>query len=498
MNQNPPNYPGNQGQGAPNGSGWNYGYQNVNQQPPYPQQQYQPQGMQQPYQQTGYQPQGMPQQQYQQPPYQQPGYPPQGVPQQPYQQTGYQPQGMPQQQYPQQGMQPPYQQPGYPPQGVPQYPPQGVPQQQYQQPTGFPQGVPQPYQQMNGNNRTIYGTGGYRAGYEADPEPAQQPKRFNFDFRMAAKVVLIGVLPILFALAMLFGGIPALKWVFIVLAVVSVAAIWVRPLVAENTRFTLSAVYGALVIVALVSALTGTAPGDTKNTSSPAGAQSGQVASGGQADSVLTETPTPSPSPTPTARLSDIEAVRQVESFFYFWQNNQLEQMVELCSPAWKSSVQTPNNSLFVILANRKVENYVTERISGTENDASRTVTIVATINKSNGQEPMKYRFAVVMQKENEMWYVDPRSLDSQEAAEETPTATPSPSPTPTEYIVVTSSTKLYYNPDGGSKYHANANCPSANARYLPFKGVFTYGEINNKPYSDLEPCNRCNAPVRQ
>ena len=36
MNQNPPNYPGNQGQGAPNGSGWNYGYQNVNQQPPYP------------------------------------------------------------------------------------------------------------------------------------------------------------------------------------------------------------------------------------------------------------------------------------------------------------------------------------------------------------------------------------------------------------------------------------------------------------------------------
>ena len=493
MNQNPTNYPGNQGQGAQNGSGWNYGYQNVNQQPPYPQQQYPQQGAQQQYAQPQYPPQGV-QQQYQQPQYQQPVYGQQGMPQPQYQQpqysqqTGYAPQGVPQ-----------YQQPGYPPQGVPQYPPQGVQPPQYQQPTGFPQGVPQPYPQMNGNNRTIYGTGGYRAGYDTDPEPAEQKKSFNFDFRMAAKVVLIGVLPILFALSMLFGSIPALKWVFVVLAAVSVAAIWIRPLVAENTRFTLSAVYGALAIVALVSALTGTAPGDAKNASTVTGGQSGTVAAGGQvADDQYTETPTPSPTPTPTPRLSDIEAVRQVESFFYFWQNNQLEQMVELCSPAWKSSVQTPNNSLFVILANRKVEDYVTERISGSENDVSRTVTIVATINKSNGQEPMKYRFAVVMQKENDMWYVDPRSLDSQEAAEETPTATPSPSPTPTEYIVVTNSTKLYYNPDGGSKYHANANCPSANARYLPFKGEFTYGEINNKPYSDLEPCNRCNAPVRQ
>lgn len=56
----------------------------------------------------------------------------------------------------------------------------------------------------------------------------------------------------------------------------------------------------------------------------------------------------------------------------------------------------------------------------------------------------------------------------------------------------------LYYNPDGGSKYHVDMNCPSTNPKYLPFKGQFTYAELNDGAYKQLTPCNVCDAPLRE
>ena len=55
----------------------------------------------------------------------------------------------------------------------------------------------------------------------------------------------------------------------------------------------------------------------------------------------------------------------------------------------------------------------------------------------------------------------------------------------------------LYYNPDGGTKYHLDQNCKSTHAKYLPMKGHFTYGEINDAKYANLSPCNVCAAPLR-
>ena len=57
--------------------------------------------------------------------------------------------------------------------------------------------------------------------------------------------------------------------------------------------------------------------------------------------------------------------------------------------------------------------------------------------------------------------------------------------------------TVLYYNPDGGSRYHVDMNCPSTNPRYLPFSGQFTYAEVNDEAYILLMPCNVCDAPLR-
>ncbi len=55
----------------------------------------------------------------------------------------------------------------------------------------------------------------------------------------------------------------------------------------------------------------------------------------------------------------------------------------------------------------------------------------------------------------------------------------------------------LYYNPDGGQYYHKDQNCSSVKNKYLPLTG-FTYGELENSPYSKLTPCSRCNPPKRK
>ena len=55
----------------------------------------------------------------------------------------------------------------------------------------------------------------------------------------------------------------------------------------------------------------------------------------------------------------------------------------------------------------------------------------------------------------------------------------------------------LYYNPDGGTKYHKDQNCKSTHAKYLPMKGHFTYAEVNDEKYAKLSPCNVCGAPLR-
>ncbi len=55
---------------------------------------------------------------------------------------------------------------------------------------------------------------------------------------------------------------------------------------------------------------------------------------------------------------------------------------------------------------------------------------------------------------------------------------------------------RLYYNPNGGSNYHAADNCKGVKDEYLPLAGSFTYGELNDEKYKKLTPCPYCN-PLR-
>ena len=51
--------------------------------------------------------------------------------------------------------------------------------------------------------------------------------------------------------------------------------------------------------------------------------------------------------------------------------------------------------------------------------------------------------------------------------------------------------TPLYYNPNGGSNYHSVANCTHVKKAYLPLT-AFTYGELDDPPYSKLTACPYC------
>jgi len=57
-------------------------------------------------------------------------------------------------------------------------------------------------------------------------------------------------------------------------------------------------------------------------------------------------------------------------------------------------------------------------------------------------------------------------------------------------------STPLYYNPQGGQYYHADAECNGVRERYRPLTG-FTYGELEEPMYKKFGPCPFC-VPVKR
>ena len=498
------NYPPAQGY-APNGGyapndayGQGYAPQNGYGQPQYGQQGYA--GYQQPYGQQGYQQpygqQGYEQQGYQQP-YDQQGY------QQPYGQQGYQqPYGQQpyqQQPYDQQGFvqpggyQQPYEQQGYQ-QPNPAYNQQGYSQQNPQE-TDLP--PEQQYAQYTPDGQRVYPTSG-RSGFRVQPAA-----RREIPWDTIAKVLMFGVLPILFILSMVFAW-TAVKWIVLVGAVASIAAMWLRELVTPNARLVLSLLLASAAVVCLVSALA-TNASDNQNPAQPN--QSGQMqqgsTSGNNLDVNLTATDTPNPAPTPTATPVDDseECYAQLHSFFTLWKNNAISQMVNLTSPSWRSSIKGGTDAVTQklfgeVLTNRTPVSWDFTAITGTSNDIARMVTVRAVINKNNTLGESVYLWKVRMVKEDGVWYVDPATLQSNEQES---TATPT-NALATQPVLNTSHPDLliYYNPAGGTFYHIDPNCESVNPKYRPLSGVIKWSQIEDDPYDKLEQCKRCGAPLRE
>ncbi|MEG2604092.1 MAG: hypothetical protein RSB91_04110, partial [Clostridia bacterium] len=71
------------------------------------------------------------------------------------------------------------------------------------------------------------------------------------------------------------------------------------------------------------------------------------------------------------------------------------------------------------------------------------------------------------------------------------------PAPRTTVSPAPPGSTTLYYNTNGGSFYHLDANCSKVRSEYLPLTGTFLYSELENDPYKKLQPCLACGAPTQ-
>lgn len=67
--------------------------------------------------------------------------------------------------------------------------------------------------------------------------------------------------------------------------------------------------------------------------------------------------------------------------------------------------------------------------------------------------------------------------------------------PEPFMEYPVSPDTVLYYNPNGGHYYHADQNCSSIKARFLPLQGSMTYAELDEPQFAELTPCKHCNPP---
>ena len=448
---------------------------------------------------NGY-PQGYaPQQGYPQPGQQ--GYPPQQGYPQGYGQQGYAPQqGYPQQGYaPQQnpyGQQGGYAQNGYAPQqGYPQQGQNGYAQQPYQQtypPTYSP--TQQPAQMYRGNQTPP----------EQQQNQQQKKPKPNLSPETIALMVVGGVLPVLFILGMALPGAAALKWVFVVLTAAAIAYVWARNALKGNMKLTVSLIFGALAVIALVSALTGGAPRDQQNPGSGSNQHQNQnlggdgPLGGGLLDDLhLEDVTTPYPAATEVPAIEEGMARQQLESFFYMWQvNTMYDNLISLTAPSWQRSVAEPKTALFGILLNRTPIDYEITAMTGTDQDTSRTATVRATIDRHDNRDPEVYLYTVVMTKEDGYWYVDPRSLESQERESAT---TAGVNTTPTQYPLNTAAAgmTLYYNPDGGSYYHIDPECKSAAKENLPFKGSFSWEQINDDAYKGLKNCTTCGAPLR-
>jgi len=378
-----------------------------------------------------------------------------------------------------------------------------APQGMVYQPYGQQQYMTQ--QPMNQQSGPMGGYPGYGGGNQPPEQPPGKKEKPPVNIENWLKMLLYIILPLVFVLciALRDEGFNILRYLFLTACAASIGMLWYRQSFTPSLRAGATIGYGLMCLVVVVMMLTGsnsdvvTAGANITPQPTPAITEEpSDDALGYQADQAPTTT-----APVETAPEDTEEGLR-LAAFMDNWANNDIEAMLNYVMPSWRSAKTDAATSLFIIIANRTPVEYEIEDISGSSGDTSRAITMTASIDKNNGNDPVRYRFVILMDKEDGDWYVDPNSLSTNDTD---PTDTPIPDnvdaiyteqPRMTVTPVPPDSTVLYYNPNGGKYYHADPECEAVNEKYLPM-ATFTYGEINDAPYSALTPCLKCNAPSR-
>ena len=358
---------------------------------------------------------------------------------------------------------------------------------------------------MNGNrgqytSAPLYNMKNKRPTQPAQPgEEPQQPGKRRFTL---LSILLSVVLPILFLLALLIQD-NTLRWVFLLATGISLAAMWLLRAFVKNARGTLTVVYGALaVVIGLALFMNSQAP-EARNASSIRASQGALFTDpdAGLGALLSQEEPTETPD---VFTVTISAAQQQLEAFLEVWAQGKIPDMLTYCVPSWVAQQQSPESTLYQKIRSSRPVSYQVESVQGSDGDSSRTITLRVSMAELGSTEPVLKRLQVFMVRVNNVWYVDPKSLDGtniDEAAESeamsrpmiattiAPTATPAPA-------TAESNITLYYNPDGGKYYHASKSCSAVDERYWPLK-EFSYADLNSQQFKNLLRCTKCGAPER-
>ena len=380
----------------------------------------------------------------------------------------------------------------------------------YQAPTGYAQGYNAAYTQMGRQQapmNPLQEQGGQvplnGGGYVPQPVPVRKQP---FVLTDAYLLIICATLLVFFVLGMFINGMGAMKWVFLLLTAGTAAALWLKNLTDNNKRLCFSIVFGVLALVTIIGLVTGGQ--GTKKTNPQQQQQQQQTVQQdytGNAGAVENNpygavanntavTPAPAEIETPIPEGGEEEIKRRVVEFMTLWSGNDIPGMLKYCHIDWQNKQENVQQALFSVTKNRIPKDFKFLSLSGTAYDTMRTVNAEVNMDKNDGKDPKKYLMEISVKKgEDDQWYIDPSSMVTNE--EEVVTVTPVPEATPT--METTSNTILYYNPEGGSKYHRDPNCKTTNSKYLPMQGQFTYGELLQGAHSELKPCHICLAPER-
>lgn len=363
------------------------------------------------------------------------------------------------------------------------------------------------------SNRPNYSSSPAGSSKALDRKP--KPKKSKREWNQLLLMVFFIVLPVIGLLAVFFQPI---RWIFMVLVIAALALMWMVHAFLFPGRMILSAIYGLAFVFTLVTALSAGSAGknqikhtDFLNTTPIPSATS---AFSSMYNTMGTSVPTgyyEDTSDVISVTVSDPYAAEEssgeksgaeiaLESFMEKWRKSIVADMIDLTAPSWRVQQENPSQTLYWKFGQKPLSEWSqVGEPTGTEASTARTISVVADVNYNNSLRT--YQYDAVLLYENGEWYVDPNSLSTgvliaKPTATPDPDATPTPAPTPTPEPTTNPKTKMYYNKNGGSFYHAEAECPSVGKKYLPLAS-FEFSKLSESPYNKLKPCDECGAPTK-
>lgn len=363
------------------------------------------------------------------------------------------------------------------------------------------------------SNRPNYSQSPAGSSKALDRKP--RPRKPKREWNQLLLMVFFIVLPVIGLLAVFFQPV---RWIFMILVIAALALMWLVHAFLFPGRMILSAIYGLALVFTLVTALsaggakknpvkhtdflnTTPVPAATSAFSSMYNTMGTSVPAGYYEDLNAADT-VPVTDPYSAGASTGVKSGAEIalESFMEKWRKGIVADMLDLTAPSWRSTQDHPSETLYWKFGQKPLSEWSQNgEPTGTEASTARTISVVADI--SYNSTLRTYQYDAVILQEGGKWYVDPNSLSTgllidRPTPSPDPNATPTPAPTPTPEPTTNPKTKMYYNKNGGSFYHAEAECPSVGKKYLPLAS-FEFSKLSESPYNKLKPCSECGAPIK-